>query len=71
MNARTPRKMTEAPKVTDLRLMAVTLNQVIDKLAAQELRESPNTRIERSSGGTYVHVRKSSTTTEGGSARWL
>ena len=71
MNARMPRKVNESAKVTDLRLIAVTLNQVIDQLTAQNLRESPNTRIERSSGGTYVHVRKSSTTTEGGSARWL
>jgi len=60
MNSLVPQKVPESGNFKVIPTLAKTVNQLIDALRASQIRESPNVRIERSSGGTYIHIRPSS-----------
>lgn len=53
-----PSKIPETGVLPGIRQHAVVINQILEALRSMELRESPNVRIERTSSGTTVHVKK-------------
>lgn len=54
-----PNKIPESGGLPGMRQHAVVINQILEALRSMELRESANVRIERTSNGTTVHVKKS------------
>ncbi len=58
MNSRIPRKVSESSAIPQVRNLAIVINQLIDALAAMEIKESPGVRIERTANGTTVHVKR-------------
>lgn len=69
---KTPEKVAENSSVPALSKYARAINQIIEYVTANTLRDSPNVRIERSVNGVHPHViaSKVGTNTDSG-GRWL
>lgn len=69
---KTPEKVSENSAIPALSKYARSINQIIEYMTANTLRDSPNVRIERSVNGVHPHViaSKVGTNTESG-GRWL
>lgn len=56
-----PTKTPENSPVPHVRKLQRTVNQLIEAIRAREVQQSPTTRVERTSGGVFIHAKSSST----------
>jgi len=56
-----PTKIAEDSPIKHVRKLQRAVNQLIDAIRAREVQQSPTTRVERTSGGVFIHSKGSST----------